>query len=252
MKRLAFLLATVLVVPAAALVTHPQVATAAVSGDDILKAVDKRAAAFPTQSYTATMELWNNGSKRKTLQFDMVMKNMTKQFITFTAPGDVAGMKILMTDPQTIFMYSPEFKKVRRVAAHAKSQGFLGSEFTPEDMAQANLSALFDAKLEGKSGAETTLTLTPKRDANSTYSKLEIVIDSTVGGVNKIRYFDSAGAQVREQLRSDWTTINGQPFPQTIRMKNLKTGAETVIHLTDIDVETPIEDSLFSRRMLLR
>ena len=35
-------------------------------------------------------------------------------------------------------------------------------------------------------------------------------------------------------------------------MKNLKTGNETVVHLHDIKVNQGVEDSLFSKRMLLR
>ncbi|MCA9716084.1 MAG: outer membrane lipoprotein-sorting protein [Myxococcales bacterium] len=252
MKRLAFLLATVLAVPAATFAYSQSAEAASVTGDQILEAVDKRAAAFPDQTYTAVMEVWRDGSKQKTLEFDMKMKDMTMQFISFTKPGDVAGMKILMTDPDTIYMYSPEFKKVRRIAAHTKSQGFLGSEFTPEDMSQTNLSKLFNARLDGKSGTETTLTLTPKEGVESTFSKIELVIDSSKGGVTTLRYFDGAGNHVRTQSREGWTTIKDQPFPTTIRMKNLKTGAETVIQLTDIDVDTVVDDSLFSRRTLLR
>ncbi|MFY0541284.1 hypothetical protein [Nannocystis pusilla] len=35
-------------------------------------------------------------------------------------------------------------------------------------------------------------------------------------------------------------------------MKNLKTGDETVINLSEIDVKTPVSDDLFSRRTLMR
>ena len=35
-------------------------------------------------------------------------------------------------------------------------------------------------------------------------------------------------------------------------MKNLKTGDETVIEMTNIDVKTEISDDIFSRRTLLR
>ena len=252
MKLSTVLSAVLVCTPVAlAIAIPPTVAEAATDAAAVLKKLDKDAAAFADVSYVSSMEIWKNGSKRKTLQFDMVMKGLDKQFITFTAPGDVAGMKILMVADE-LWMYSPEFQKVRKVAAHAQSQGFLGSEFTPEDMSQTNLSKLFNARLDGKSGTETTLTLTPKEGVESTFSKIELVIDSSKGGVTTLRYFDGAGNHVRTQSREGWTTIKDQPFPTTIRMKNLKTGAETVIQLTDIDVDTVVDDSLFSRRTLLR
>jgi len=233
-----------------AIVAPPSVAQAA-DGSAVLKKLDADAQAFSDVSYVSTMEIWKSGSKKKTLQFDMVMKGLDKQLISFTAPGDVAGMKILMVG-DSLWMYSPEFKKVRMIAAHAQSQGFLGSEFTPEDMVMTGLATHFDAEIGGKDGNETSLTLTPKADFTSSYSKLEIVIDSTKGGVTKITYFDGSGNAIRQQTRGGWAKIAGKSMPTEIKMKNLKTGAETAIKLSDIKVDQGIDDTLFSKRTLLR
>ncbi|MCA9689824.1 MAG: outer membrane lipoprotein-sorting protein [Nannocystaceae bacterium] len=254
MKPITILLAAALLTPAIAVVHPASVAAADAKalGAKVLEKIDQDAARHESVSYTAEMELWKSGSKQKTLQFNMSMKGLHKQYIEFTAPGDVAGMKILMTDADTIHMYSPEFKKVRHVAAHAEKQGFLGSEFTPEDMAMAALSDRFDAELQGKVGTETTLILTPKQGVESSYTRLEVVIDSSKGGVTKLKYYDGSGTAVREQLRGGWTKLDGVPFPTEIRMKNLKTGNETVIKLSNVDATTELPDSLFSRRTLLR
>ena len=243
----AFLLCTPVAV---ALVAAPSVVEAA-DGSSVLKKIDKDAEVFTDVSYTATMVIYKGGTKKNTLEFNMVMKGLEKQYIEFTAPGDVAGMKILMSGP-SMWMYSPEFKKVRMVAAHAQSQGFLGSEFTPEDMASTKLSNRFDASIVGQSGNETTLELTPKADVESTYAKIEIVIDKTKGGVTKLTYFDGSGTAVREQIRGGWSKIEGKAMPTEIRMKNLKTGAETVINLSGVKVNQGVEDDLFSKRTLLR
>ena len=236
---------------AIAIAVPPQVAEAAADAGAVLKKLDQDAEAFADMSYVSTMEIWKKGNKRKTLQFDMVMKGLDKQYISFTAPGDVAGMKVLMVGDE-LWMYSPEFQKVRKVAAHAQDQGFLGSEFTPGDMVMTNLSKHFDGELSGKSGDETYVTITPKADFKSTYAKLELTIDKTKGAVTKIKYFDGSGNAVREQTRAGWSKVGGKPVPTKIKMKNLKTGAETVIKLSDIKVDQGVEDSLFSRRTLLR
>lgn len=255
MKAVTVLLASALMLPATL-----TVAPAAVSAADdvfskgaaILKVADERAAKFPDQTYVASMEIYKSGNLRQTMVFKMSMKGLEKQFIVFTAPGDVAGMKILMEDRDTIYMYSPEFQKVRRIAAHMQNQGFLGSEFTPEDMVMAKLSPSWDAELIGKTGNETKLVLKPKSGVSSSFSKLELFIDSTVGGVTRIHYFDAAGTHTRTQSREGWTDFTGGKIPTKIRMKNLKTGDETVINLSEIDVKTPVSDDLFSRRTLMR
>jgi outer membrane lipoprotein-sorting protein len=230
----------------------PVTAAAMVDANKILAEIDRRAAAFEDQQYTATMTIIKGGDTKQTLTFDMAMKGLDKQFITFTAPGDVAGMKVLMQDADTLYVYMPEFKKVRRVASHVQNQGFLGSQFTYEDMTQVGLSRLFDASLVGKEGSETTLTLTPKEGVTSTYARIDIVIDGTKGGVTKLRYYDGAGNHVRQQDRDEWKKIEGQLVPTRITMTDLKSKDSTVIELGDVKVNQGIADDLFSRRMLLR
>ncbi len=247
MKR--FALAGSLFVAAVA----PLSATAAPDGNTVLAAVDKRAAQFDDPQYAAAMEIYNGrGKLTKTLRFQMTMKGGQKQLISFTAPGDVAGMKVLMQDANTLYVYSPEFKKVRRIAAHMQNQGFLGSTFTYEDMTQSQLSQFFRATLAGKKGNETTLILAPREGKKTTHNKLEVVIDSTKGGVTKIRYYDRSGKQVREQLREGWKNVEGVLLPTRITMRNFKTGDQTVVKLMDVRVNQGVTDDLFSRRTLMR
>lgn len=249
-----FLLASVLAVPCVMglMLASPQPVEAAVSGAEVLAKLDAMAVRFPDQTYKATMEIYKSGNLRTTMVFGMWMKNLEKQFIHFTAPGDVAGMKIMMEDRDTIYMYSPEFQKVRRVAAHLQNQGFLGSEFTPEDMVMAKLSPSFDATVAGKEGTETKLILKPKAGFSLSFSRLEIFIDSTVNGVTRLHYFDGAGNHVRTQLREEWKPFQDTKIPTRVRMKNLKTGDETVIKMSEIDVKTTVPDDMFSRRTLMR
>ncbi len=234
---------------AAAPVPH---AMMAVDANKILAEVDKRAASFDDQRYTATMEIMKGGEMKKRLVFNSVMRGLDQQLITFVDPGDVAGMKVLMADRTTLYVYMPEFKKVRRVAAHAMNQGFLGSQFTYEDMTQVALSPYYDATLGGKEGNETTLVLTLKKDVEATYPKVEIVIDSKKGGVTLLRYFDKTDKVVREQRRDEWKKVGGNNVPTKITMTNLKTGDATIITLSDLVVNQGVDDSVFSRRELLR
>jgi hypothetical protein len=175
MKPVSLLLASVLAISGASFIAPQPVAAAedlAAKGAAILKASDDRAVKFPDQTYTASMEIYKSGKLRTTMVFSMVTKGLVKQLIRFLQPGDVAGMKILMEGPDELYVYSPEFQKVRRIAAHMKNQGFNGSEFTPEDMVMARLSPMFDAVLVGKTGNETQLNLKPK------VGRLDVVLEA--------------------------------------------------------------------------
>ncbi len=245
-------LLTSIAVPAASASVVNSTPAAFVDANAILKEIDKRTAAFDDQSYTATMTIIKDGTIKKELTFEMVMKGLEKQFISFTAPGDVAGMKVLMQDAETLYVYMPEFKKARRVAAHVQNQGFLGSQFTYEDMTDIGLARKFDAEVVGREGSETTLELTPKEGIKATYPKIEIVIDAKKGGVTTMRYFDADDKLVRQQDRDDWKKIEGVLLPTEVTMTNLKTGEVTKIELGEVKVNQGVEDDLFSRRMLLR
>lgn len=237
--------------PAGATPTVPH-AMVGVDANKILAEVDRRAAVFDDQRYRATMTIYKGGGLKKTLEFDMVMKGLAQQFLTFTAPGDIAGMKVLMQDAATLYVYTPEFKKVRRVAAHMQNQGFLGSAFTYEDMTQVQLSPFYTAELGGREGSETTLALTVKEGVKATYGRIDVVIDGTKGGVTQLRYFDGAGKMVRQQLREDWVKIEGELMPTRVTMSDLKTGDHTVVTLADVQVNQGVTEDVFSRRMLLR
>ncbi len=245
-------LATGFVAGPAAAAPVPAAAMAPASANKILAEIDRRANAFKDQQYTASMKIMKGGELSKTLTFESKMQGLQKQYIHFTAPGDVAGMKILMQDTKTLYVYLPEFKKVRRVAAHAMAQGFLGGEFTYQDMTEVLLAAFYDAAVGGREGTKTTLQLTPKEGNESGWSRIDVVIDSTKGGVTEMRYYDGAGNHVRTQSREDWKKVGGELMPTKVSMANLKTGDTTVIELTDVRVNEGVDDGLFSRRQLLR
>lgn len=252
MKRplLTTLLATVLAFPVA--LGGSAVARADETGSKIIVALEAKAEAVKDTTYLASMAIVRGGATKKTLVFEMRMKGLDRQLIEFTAPGDVAGMKVLMAGRDELWMYSPEFKKVRRIAAHNVNQGFFGSHFTAEDMVLAKLSPDFDAALVGQAGDLTTLVLTPKPERTSSYSKLEVVVDRTKGGITELRYFDGAGVHVRTQKREDWKSVQGHPMPTKITMIDVKTGDKTIVTLEDIRVNSGLDDELFSRRTLLR
>ena len=110
----------------------------------------------------------------------------------------------------------------------------------------------FNAELQGKKGNETTLVLKVKDGVKSTYPRVDVVIDGTKGGVTVLRYYDKADKLVREQHRDDWKKVGGKSIPTKISMLNLKTGDMTVITLSDIEANVDVDDSVFSRRELLR
>lgn len=224
----------------------------AIDANAVLAEVDKRADAFDDHQYNATMEIIKGGQLKKTLKFKATMKGLEKQLLVFTDPGDVAGMKVLMEGTNALYLYLPDFKKVRRIALGNVKQGFMGSTFLFDDMVQVKLSPHFKAEFGAKKGDITTLVLTPKPNTETGYSKLEVDIDKTKGGVTHVRYYDGSGNEVRQQIREEWVKIEGKLIPTQISMLDTKTGDVSVIRMTDHVVNQGVDESMFSRRELLR
>jgi outer membrane lipoprotein-sorting protein len=253
MTKRIFLVALLLGTAVAPIASAAQAIPNAVMAPDanaVLAEVDRRSDPFKDQSYKASMDIIKGGQLKKTLTFNMTMKGLQKQLIVFTGPGDVLGMKVLL-DGASIETYLPEFKKVRKVALHAAAQGFLGSTFYFEDMVEAKMSPHYTAEFGAKKGDVTTLSLKPK-NAESRYSKVECDIDKSKGGVTQIRYYDGAGNLVRQQTRAEWIKIEGHLVPSEVSMLDVKTGDLSVIKLSDMVVNQGVEDSMFTRRELLR
>jgi len=253
MTKSPFLVALLLgsaVVPTAVASPSLPIAVAPVDANQVLAEIDRRAEPFKDQSYTATMEIIKGGQLKKTLTFEATMQGLEKQLLKFTAPGDVAGMKVLLVG-NSIETYLPEFKKVRKVALHAAAQGFLGSTFYFEDMAEAKLSPHYTAAFGPKNGDVTTLVLTPK-NPDSRYSKVECDINKSKGGVTQIRYYDGSGNMTRQQSRNEWVKVEGHLVPSEISMLDVKSGDVSVIRMTDWAVNQGVDASVFTRRELLR
>lgn len=253
MTKTPFLVALLLgsaVVPTAVASPSLPIAVASVDANQVLAEVDRRADPFKDQSYTATMDIIKGGEIKKTLTFEAMMRGSTQQYLKFTGPGDVAGMKVLLLG-DSIETYLPEFKKVRKVALHAAGQGFLGSPWEFADMRDVKLSAHYTAAFGPKSGDVTTLVLTPK-DAESPYSKLECDVDKSKGGVTEIRYYDGAGNLRRKQSRSGWVKVEGHLVPTEVSMLDVKSGDVGAIHISDLKVNQGLDPSVFTRRELLR
>ena len=85
-----------------------------------------------------------NGTRRA-YEFTFQQKG-TKRLVEFTS-GESKGMSVLVEDRDTVYVYLPGFRKVRRVATSEMSQPMVGSDLSSEDMATASWTTVYDASL---------------------------------------------------------------------------------------------------------
>jgi hypothetical protein len=132
--------------------------------DKVLKLVDQNLTKVADQTYVADVTVIRDGKIIKSMKFKAMLKGLTMKKIIFTAPGDVKGMAILTTKEGLMYVYMPSYKRVRRVASHVRNQGFMGTDFSAEELSAASLSKGWNAKLKSQDSSNWYLTLTPKSD----------------------------------------------------------------------------------------
>ncbi len=115
--------------------------------EDVLAKADSNLTDVKDQTYKAEIEVIRDGKIIKTLKFTAKIKGLTQKLVKFTAPGDVRGMSLLTTADGLMYVYLPSYKRVRRVAAHVRHQGFMGTDISPDEMAAGTLSEGWHAKI---------------------------------------------------------------------------------------------------------
>jgi len=221
-------------------------------GQDILKKIDDTMTTSKDQVSTLTMVLEDAAGKTKERQMSLKQKGTQLRMIKFVSPAEVKGVSFLTLSDDEMYLYMPEFGKVRRIASHLKTDTFMGSDFSYSDMGSTSYADRYDAKLLGKEGDEATLELTPKKGKDIPYSKLTMVVDLKRYQPVRIEHFDQAGKPWKVMEYSKVEKIDGRWVPRSISMRDLKKKHATRMEMADIKFDTGLKDREFSQRMLKR
>lgn len=257
------LLAAILVLPSvAAAGRHPSVDppkyedVAKGGAKAILEASDAIHFSYKTQEVDATLTVHEGGSSDAGRVITMKMyQDGPKRLIRMLGPPEVKGMGILIKDSETMYVYVPEFDKVRLVASHARKQTFLASDFNYEDMAMAALSPDYDAEIEKETADEVVLALKAKPDRHAAYPRLRVVIDKKTVQMKRQEYFDEEGRHVRTQERSEMKAFESPDYAVQSRIKMIDhTNHDhwTELNMQAFKADHELPARLFSKRTLVR
>jgi outer membrane lipoprotein-sorting protein len=218
----------------------------------VLKKVDSNLTKVQDQTYDADISVIRDNKITKTMKFTVKLKGLTMKLVKFTAPGDLRGMSVLTTAEGYMYVYLPSYQKVRRIASHVRNQGFMGTDFSPDDFGSAALSVGWTPTIESQDNTKWVLILKPTPGNETSYQKLRVTVLKKYGGVSRIEYFASQDKLVKTQDREDWKAFGPLTVPTRFTATDLRTGSKTVMRLFDCKVNTGLEDSAFTKRALLR
>jgi outer membrane lipoprotein-sorting protein len=220
--------------------------------EEVLAIADATLTKVEDQTYTASLEVVRDGKTIKTIEFVAKLKGLTKRLVKFTAPGDVRDMALLTTDDGLMYVYMPAYKRVRRVAAHVRNQGFMGTDISAEEMGNAALSVGWNARIIKDTAESWVLSMTPKPGNDTTFAKRIVTVSKKQGGVSRIESYDAGGKLVKSDDRSEWKSFGPEHLPTKFVITDHRTGSKTLMFFKGCKVNQGLPDSAFTKRALMR
>ena len=228
------------------------------SGRDIAEMIENRPAPDDLINQTV-MILTNSEGKTKTHKMISKSKNGSeKQIIWFMEPNDDRGIAFLKIEHENrddeMRMWLPAFKKVRRISSKKKSDSFMGSDLSFEDLSNRRLNSndykrMKDAKWLGIDCY--VLETVPKKESKSNYVRHVSWIDKNHMNILKEQTFNKKNKLEKEKYFSYETRGKYQLIKKVI-VENLIKKHATEITFSDIVINSGISDKIFNEINLRR
>ena len=220
------------------------------SGDTVLAQLDEALNKAKDTTSTMAAETVIPGKSPLKMEFTLETKG-PKRMVAFQAPGDMKGTRVLVLDRRQMYVYLPAYNKVRRVASHVNSQGFMGTMFADADMSTTRFGEAYGAELKSENENVWVLSLTPKAGEETAYARIEIDVAKANKLPNQLRYYDAKGTHLKTEVRSEYFCQADVCQPGHFKMTDHTRGdAYTILKQTMTGLNTGLSDELFSQRAL--
>jgi len=148
-------------------------------------------------------------------------------------------------------VYLAPLRRTRDLLGVRRTDSFMGSEFTYEDLeiAAPRESEWRQAEPFEEGGrALVRVSSAPY----SYYERVETVLDAKTALPVRVRFYDRDGALYKVETFGEMQTVDGHPLPTRIEMDDVQTNAKSVLHLRNIRLGQAVDEKLFSESPLRR
>jgi len=237
------------------------------SGDEIAKNVNARDEGEYV-SRNLKMEMMDKRGKkrvRETRGFRKYYGEEKKTVIFYLSPKNVKDTAFLTYDyPEANrdddqWLYLPALRKVRRISASDRGDYFLGTDFSYEDIKKEskigiedyNRKTLGEEEIDGHACyVVESIPVDEKTAKELGYGKIKSWIDKDIWITRKSEFWDVKGNFLKTTNISDIRKVDEIWTVHKMEVNNHKTGHSTVFTFSDVDYKTPVDDSIFTERVL--
>ena len=246
-------LATLVAAPGAQTASVPTTGAQALDASEILARVDANQV-YSTIYYEGRMEILS-GSRSKVKTMRAWSTGSGKAFIEFTNPED-RGVRMLKLE-KNLWMYFPSERDTVKISGALLRQGMMGSDFSYEDaMEPDDLLSLYSAELTGKERVEERECFVLELKAKGkdvAYAKRKIWIDAERFIVARAELYAKSGMLLKVSRTLGYTKIGGRYFPSIVEFSDaLKKNSRTVMSMTSLVLDAPVDEGRFSLQALTK
>lgn len=227
------------------------------------RAIIEKSHDAPTPAYLHTLvrldliEASGATENRVVEQWSKSDDGRTSMVVIFRSPASVRDTRFLSVGNKgredDKWIYLPALRNSRRIAASEGGKSFMGTDATYDDLSSRDIDD-DDHELLG----ETTVNgfdcwqvkSTPKKESASAYSYRVVSIDKeTYTPVHSLMY-DKRGAVYKELVVEELKNISGYSIPTSTLLTNVQSGHATRLAITNIEVDKPVSDRVFTQSFL--
>ncbi|MCB2212256.1 outer membrane lipoprotein-sorting protein [bacterium] len=210
-----------------------------------------------------TMTLVNSQGEervRAIRQFQRDFGDVEKKIMFFLAPADVENTSFMnwsyddASKDDDQWIYLPALRKVKRISSDSKSDSFMGSDFTYDDLGDRHPdedthTLLREETLDGE--PVYVIESTPK-ESDYMYSRTVswVIKDKWIG--LKKEFYDEDGDHLKTLNVAEYEQIDGFWIILDSEMHNVQADHRTRMKLKDVELDTGVDSGMFTERMMKR
>ena len=227
-------------------------------GLEIAKQIENRPQPKDMKSILEMNLINKKGKQRKSSLKSFIKDGGKKQIAWFLTPADDKGIGFLKIEhdkkDDEMRIYLPAFKKVRRISSKKKSDSFMGSDLSYEDLSNRNINDN-TYNLLGNEVIDDQdyhiLEIKPKKNTNSEYSKHIAWINKSNILPFKEDSYDKSNKLLKQKY-FHFIKINDYHVIDTMKVFNVQKNHNTVLTFKDIKINSNINDNIFQEKNLKR
>lgn len=173
------------------------------------------------------------------------------RLMKFLSPADIKDLGLLVLGEDQMYLYLPEFQRVRRIASHNKKESFVGSDFSYDDLGTSGFSAFFSPKLKSEDEKTWKLELLRKPGVKKQYSKIVMTVDKETGLPVRLELYDDSGELFKVETQEN-SRVGKYWIPIKFAMENVKAKTITTMELKNVKVDQNLSAEIFTERNLKR